>query len=1066
VSARGDISGQIRPVVFTIDPESDLWSTDLSLLYLPDAWLGRLQILQAQKNGREELPNSIELRSLNSVLRALFPQVYTTLPYVPAAPEMFRREQGGGGRRPWLLASSPIDRDSLWRIIRAWLMVTYQECPGFRAVYDNLDENELQWVTVNMGMAQGTSPNGTVNLHKDAYKVLPTLIAHRLAGIPPTMRSIDGPARPLEADLSEEDMCGLLIEVHHEPSYLLHVPSADGAELVSWPPSHYTTKKGQIPYSYVVRITAQTVAGHPEPRIHMHYGVRRWVYSLTDEKGILMMKTRNYSVFLRGVHPWGGQGSSNAFTVARMRPVWDAVGKRVPTWNDSVPDILSIAQAGFAEQFRLPRPEDLVAHPADWLRSAGVEGVQAAITYAVTPLYHDVKQGLSLDVHERLTKSIEEAMRSRLSLIPAVDRLETVRNAAKTKNPLAMRLREIDTLVGQEGYRLEALADSVGTAPTVEIYWQSPEVRDYLVAQVVRLLTWSEREKEQSGAGYEEQEEEGTDLVLSGPLPPLAQLGALLPGLDWSDLTPSSSSSDAEGASHGGADANGYYDNAYGDPELAMLAQELAGPSPDQKAAFQAAVPDLGARTSRVGKPKRSPDPAPDEVSESVEIDLNGKGTLRIVPLPIAEGGIASPLSNTSKHRRDRIQATNKRAGEIAAYLKEARPVEEGTPVLALVELPDYSKPAMRDLRPGDPKMAIRIGMMGAGRVTQFIAPRDRLMDYKKSLADLEQRAEMSVRDGLRQLGYMPSGISFQPENSDYALPADLVVAAVWMLRLTHKTAQYPVYMPVVVMMRTSDSKVWAWLPDGKSPSVRPYRQALLDMYDIKRESVSRKMAAQNLEALKKFVLDELLNLGDDVLILASAQNARFLWPALANGSVQFDHLHFDRNDTPQPVEKLQGRPRIVRLRTSERGETPEYYWDGCKPGGSRAGIWLVDEDSRQYFNIGNKPKIMQNSGSSKDDDPSEFYAIPSVLEVVPVALQPGDVSEAWVNAVHQWRKMGYLTYETTILPWPMVLAARMDGYAQAIGPRVLPSEWERVQDEEDEEDDAGQPGAQQLTMF
>jgi hypothetical protein len=468
----------------------------------------------------------------------------------------------------------------------------------------------------------------------------------------------------------------------------------------------------------------------------------------------------------------------------------------------------------------------------------------------------------------------------------------------------------------------------------------------------------------------------------------------------------------------------------------------------------------------RKPKPRRAKDDPPGPAPESREFPLPGGGVLRVVTISTVQSKIGSPLDNTGKYRRDKRLATNARAAEITAYLQEHRPIEDGAVVLALVEIPNYTQRTMREMRHRDPKMAIKIGMMGAGRVTQFIAPYNDTLTPENASSDLEQRAEMAVRDGLRQLGYLPSGIGFKPQDSAYALPDDLVVAAVWMLRLTHKTAQQPVYMPVVVMTRTSDPRVWAWLPDGKSPSVRPYRQALLDMYDIKPESVSRKMAGQNLEALRRFVQDELLLLGDDVLILTAAQNARALWPAMANGVVRFDHLQFGKQDQPQPVEGMKGRPRIIRLRTSERGETPEYYWPGVKPGNSRQGIWCVSEEHRLYFNIGPKPRGMKSSNRSKDEDPRQYYAIPSILEIVPVALQPEDMPEAWVNAVDQWRRMGYLTTDTTLLPLPMMLAWKMDEYAQAIGPRVLSEEWDRVDADEDDEDDEQAGSGLQMSLF
>lgn len=1028
----------IQPVVFTVEASSELLTADVKLLHMPDSLLTPLLYLEAEKNSRYNLPNTVGVRSLNSVVRALFPQVYTALPYVPITAGSSQTGAADHGRRPWLLASRVIEINPLWRLIRTWISTTYSECPSLRTIYGDLRPDGLSWTTVNMDMVMRASANGTAMLNRDAYTVLPAMIAQKLAGVPASLRHLDGYYAAVtdgQSDVNKQS--GMEIKVHRERRYLMRVPSNDGAELVSWPPSYLATKNNRVPYSYAVKITAQTIVGDPKPRIHLHYGVRRWVHSLTNADGELVMKTKNYSVFMRSLHPVIGQGDGNSFTVARMRPVFNESGKRVPVWKDNVAEIISLSKVGFSEELRFPNAEELIQKPLDWLDPAGMHGVQAAIAYATVPLYHEIKQGLSLDIHEQITSAIAAKMNGQMELCAPIPRLQPVTNV--TRNPLALRLREIDQKMGVEGYRLQALAQSVGQQVTIEIYWQSPKVRDYLAAQVERLLTWDERYLERdtkvTNNTSDNQVEGDADNESTEALPPVARFGALLPEVDPADI------SDDLGS------------ETKSDFELAELEHDG---STKQKG--EEVTANQSAGNGRL-KAQRIKDAPPPEACECKEILLPTGGVLRILTMPIEQSGLGNPLDDRGRSRREVRLAAKQRAEEIKGYFAKQSPVEANAPVLALVELPDYTRPLMRKIRHRDPKVAIRTGMMGAGRVTQFVAPLNIEVDANKALDELEHRSEMAVADGLRQLGYMPSGVSFKPRDIRFALPDDLVVAAVWMLRLTHKTAQQPVYMPTVVMMRISEPQVWAWLPDGKSPSVRPYRQALLDMYSIRPESISKGMVGRNLELLKRFILDELLFLGEDVLILVAAQNARMFWNAIANNVVQFDQLQFGKFDAAQSVKDLKSRLRIVRLRSSDRGETPEYYWKGVRPGNSRAGIWQANRKCRLYFSIGDKPKSMARSKRSKEDDPRQYYAIPSILEVVPISLQPGDMPEAWVNAVHQWRKMSYLTNEPTLYPLPMMLAARMDEYAQTIGPRLLPDEWDRILIE-DEDDDGDQPGS------
>ena len=96
-----------------------------------------------------------------------------------------------------------------------------------------------------------------------------------------------------------------------------------------------------------------------------------------------------------------------------------------------------------------------------------------------------------------------------------------MRNAPGSTNPLTMRLREIDQKMKENGFRLRALAESVGQDITIEIYWQSPKVRDHLAAQVERLLTWDEREIERGEPAFDDEpfddiEPEDDDIYVPG----------------------------------------------------------------------------------------------------------------------------------------------------------------------------------------------------------------------------------------------------------------------------------------------------------------------------------------------------------------------------------------------------------------------------------------------------------------------------------------------------------------------------------------------------------------------
>ena len=71
--------------------------------------------------------------------------------------------------------------------------------------------------------------------------------------------------------------------------------------------------------------------------------------------------------------------------------------------------------------------------------------------------------------------------------------------------------------------------------------------------------------------------------------------------------------------------------------------------------------------------------------------------------------------------------------------------------------------------------------------------------------------------------------------------------------------------------------------------------------------------------------------------------------------------------------------------------------------------------------------------------DPTQYYGIPSLVEVLPVAVQDPAEIDLWPIAVDQWRRMSIVTNEMTLLPLPLALASKMDEYALVIGAYMFP---------------------------
>src|SRR5207248_8384244 len=150
--------------------------------------------------------------------------------------------------------------------------------------------------------------------------------------------------------------------------------------------------------------------------------------------------------------------------------------------------------------------------------------------------------------------------------------------------------------------------------------------------------------------------------------------------------------------------------------------------------------------------------------------------------------------------------------------------------------------------------------------------------------------------------------------------PHDMVVAGLWMLRLTRKRSMVRVYLPIVVPMHTSRRQVRAWMPDGKG--TRPFYQALLDIVAMHPATVQRSNQEIALRQLRQFLEHDIFDEGyKDVTLLVDAQNIRRSLTGFQSPSVLRDVWRLDKRDAGIPIDTLRGRMRVIRLRTSDSQE-------------------------------------------------------------------------------------------------------------------------------------------------
>ncbi|MET8145388.1 RNAseH domain-containing protein [Sphaerisporangium sp. NPDC005288] len=196
---------------------------------------------------------------------------------------------------------------------------------------------------------------------------------------------------------------------------------------------------------------------------------------------------------------------------------------------------------------------------------------------------------------------------------------------------------------------------------------------------------------------------------------------------------------------------------------------------------------------------------------------------------------------------------------------------------------------------------------------------------------------------------------------------------------------------------------------------------------------------------------------GAPTLLLAHGQNARSHWTWLQDGHVEPDRIR----DGHAPARRLHPNLRLVRLRTAQGRETPQ--WWGVNPkdeaNGLPSHLWVpqCDGTSRVFYSTTPKPVQFQTSaitadklaprlgGEHKGDtriDTNIPGWNPGLVEIAVLGCHQddGDDPESLALAVHQLRQPPDYP-QALALPLPLHLAGLGQEY-------VLPTLAEEVEDE------------------
>ncbi|WP_432926970.1 pPIWI_RE module domain-containing protein [Microbispora sp. CA-135349] len=444
----------ISMTAYEPDPETGPWAEQYRVIGFPKEWRTEFMDLYRRRWSRREQPVSLPVSSLNDLLRATAPGLVAT-----------GRGAGGSAEVPWFYASEEMPAEVIAPLLASWVMTLPPSTdPGSDRAADHqvalertlalIDQYTPRWQHESVDLTAATaSPGGTAQPDRRLYRLLPERIGSMLA------------ARPLHLDGTDL-------------SFRL-VSRDQGVELVSWPPQTYTRGKRTWYYSGLVTVTVQTVPFAERFRVHVSYGIRRWVTG----SPVHLPEGRGATVLLDAPLPWpGAQAPRRRLAINTL-----AFDRRLGmlAWSRrSLVDLLPELDVLHA----YPKPAELTTQPVDWLE--GQDGVAAGIVHSTTMGRHGIGSGLMPLERSLLDHWVEDCLRPFLRRVSPLERVHRTSKpillpttSTKDQEKLALRLQQ----------RMQARRNAVraaldGQPLLVDVLWQTEETRDELVGALCEWL--------------------------------------------------------------------------------------------------------------------------------------------------------------------------------------------------------------------------------------------------------------------------------------------------------------------------------------------------------------------------------------------------------------------------------------------------------------------------------------------------------------------------------------------------------------------------------------------------
>ncbi|WP_327393176.1 DUF3962 domain-containing protein [Streptomyces sp. NBC_01186] len=466
---------EIRRAAYHLAEGAEPWAMDFRALRFPEHW--HKGLLELHNHGRDEggWHKSVPTRRLDGVLQTLAPDVLVRpRPRPPVGEGPMAAEDF------WMYVSAdapdPLPGDTLGRLLDAWLRTLGPKAapsdPAFRSRLlgcgAELKQCLPEWEAVP-GVDLLGSPatlGGTAAPEPRQFQLAADAVARRILALD---------AYPFEGG-----------ELRFRA--LPRGPRDQGAELMSQPLCR-TIKRKDWWFSIVLNISLQTAPFDPRPRLHIHWGVRRWAtHPRQDTKKLPLSYREAATVYLRPKIPWlPGAPATQRHALARLRR--DRATESF-TWAET-------DAAGILGRLSLtghfPDPEDLLSDPTAWIGDG--PRAQAVVVHSTRMGGHEVGAGMMPHQRSQLTEWAEQGLPTDVVRVPDLVRGrgrgigapanrrpkpqgDAAKKAEETRAALARR-----TALAAASRLVEGPEQSGPPVVEARLLWQTAEVRREAVSE-------------------------------------------------------------------------------------------------------------------------------------------------------------------------------------------------------------------------------------------------------------------------------------------------------------------------------------------------------------------------------------------------------------------------------------------------------------------------------------------------------------------------------------------------------------------------------------------------------